>query len=90
MRPAADVVDLECPDSVFPYDRRIIEHYNAILEFPGGLERAVISSDGEVKRMGRGPAYPDLRNVPLPHPLVLQLKSDDCHEGGSEIPGSDR
>lgn len=33
---------LECPHSVFPYDPRTVYSYNVVVEFPGGLHRAVI------------------------------------------------
>lgn len=71
---------LESPHSVFPYDPRMVDHYDAVVEFPAGLRRAVVSilqDDGEVKRMRPGHVLTlrtgDPRNLPLPHPLLLQL-----------------
>lgn len=71
---------LESPDSVFPYDPRMVDHYESVVEFPAGLRRAVISilqDDGEVKRMRPGHILTlrtsDPTNLPLPHPLLLQL-----------------
>lgn len=71
---------LESADSVFPYDPRTVDHYDAVVEFPSGLRRAVVSilqDDGEVKRMRPGHVLTlrttDPANLPLPHPLLLQL-----------------
>lgn len=71
---------LESPASVFPYDPQTVEHYDAVVEFPGGLEDAIISvlqDDHEVKRMRPGHVLAlrttDPVNLPLPHPLLLQL-----------------
>lgn len=71
---------LESPDSVFPYDPWMVNHYDAVVEFPAGLRRAVVSilqEDGEVKRMRPGHRLTlrtaDPVNLPLPHPLLLQL-----------------
>lgn len=71
---------LESPESVFPYDPRTVHNYDAVVEFPAGLRRATISvlqDDGEVKRMRPGHILAlrtsDPTNLPLPHPLLLQL-----------------
>lgn len=71
---------LESPDSVFPYDPRSVDHYDAVVEFPAGLQRAVIlvlQEDGEGKRLRPGHVLTlgtaDPTTLPLPHPLLLQL-----------------
>lgn len=71
---------LESPDSVFPYDPRLVNHYDTVVEFPAGLRRAVVfilQDDGEAKRMRPGHVLTlhtaDPMNLPLPHPLLLQL-----------------
>lgn len=71
---------LESPDSVFPYDPRMVDHYDAIVEFPAGIQRAVIAilqDDGGFKRMLPGHVLTlrtaDPIGLPLPHPLLLQL-----------------
>lgn len=71
---------LESADSIFPYDPRMVNHYDAVVEFPAGWRRAVVSilqDDGEVKRMRPGHVLTlhtdDPMNLPLPHPLLLQL-----------------
>lgn len=71
---------LESPHSEFPYDPRTVDNYDVVVEFAGGLKRAVIlvlQDDGEGKRIR--PAHvltlrtTDPTNLPLPHPLLLQL-----------------
>lgn len=71
---------LESPDSVFPYDPRSVDHYDAVVEFPAGLQRAVIQvlqDDGEGRRLRPGHVLTlrtaDPTTLPLPHPLLLQL-----------------
>lgn len=71
---------LESPESVFPYDPRMVDHYDAIVEFPAGIQRAVIAilqDDGGFKRMLPGHVLTlrtaDPIGLPLPHPLLLQL-----------------
>lgn len=71
---------LESPNSVFPYDPRLVDHYDAVVEFPAGLQRAVIhvlQDDGEGKRLRPGHVLTlrtaDPTTLPLPHPLLLQL-----------------
>lgn len=71
---------LKCPNSGFPYDPRSVDHYDAVVEFPAGLQRAVIlvlQDDGEGKRLRPGHILslgtPDPTTLPLPHPLLLQL-----------------
>lgn len=71
---------LESPASVFPYDPRIVDCYDAVVEFPQGLQDIIVSilqADGEVKRMRPGHVLTlqtaDPENLPLPHPLLLQL-----------------
>lgn len=71
---------LESSDSVFPYDPRAVEEYNAVVEFPAGMKMAIVSvvqPDGEVKRMRAGHVVTlrtaDPAALPLPHPLLLQL-----------------
>lgn len=71
---------LESPRSVFPYDPRAVAQYDVVIEFPGGLRGAAIAilqDDGEFKRMRPGHVLTlqtaDSANLPLPHPLLLQL-----------------
>lgn len=71
---------LESPNSVFPYDPSSVDHYDAVVEFPAGLQRAVIhvlQEDGEGKRLRPGHVLTlrtaDSTTLPLPHPLLLQL-----------------
>lgn len=71
---------LESSSSVFPYDPRAVAHYDAVVEFPAGLQRAVIlvlQEDGEGKRLRPGHVVTlgtaDPTTLPLPHPLLLQL-----------------
>lgn len=71
---------LESPASVFPYDPRCVDHYRAIVEFPAGLQRAVIlvlQDDGEGRRLRPGHVLTlrtaDPVALPLPHPLLLQV-----------------
>lgn len=71
---------LESPRSVFPYDPRAVTHYDVVIEFPAGLRGAaipILQDDGEFKRMRPGHVLTletaDSANLPLPHPLLLQL-----------------
>lgn len=71
---------LESPATVFPYDPRSVDHYDAVVEFPAGLQRAVIlvlQDDGEGRRLRPGHVLTlrtaDPSTLPLPHPLLLQL-----------------
>lgn len=71
---------LEDPTTIFPYDPRAVDHYDVVVEFPGGLEPAniaVLQEDKEYKRMRPGHVLTlrtaDPATLPLPHPLLLQL-----------------
>lgn len=64
---------LESPASVFSYDPRTVDHQDAVFEFPDGLQHAVLSilkDDSEVPLRTTDPL-----NLPLPHPLLNQLKA---------------
>lgn len=71
---------LESFSIVFPYDPRVVEKYDVVVEFPAGLQGAavaILQDDGEFKRMRPGHVLTlqtaNPAELPLPHPLLLQL-----------------
>lgn len=73
------VVDVT-PPFAFPYDPCEVANYALVLEFPGGIEGAVVDvlrDDGTARRMMPGDMFlfrtDDAKNLPLPHPLLLQI-----------------